>query len=406
MSDEDFSDNESAISIRDGTTYLGFVDVPISEEEKPTIEDTFIGGEPLWLDSRSPPQEDLLLCKSCTSPMALLLQSYANLEATYYDRVLYVFACKKPGCRRQNGSVRALRAVRKDPKAMASWQEQVEKKAPVEATRFDISKEIFGSSSNPFTSDTPNPFSSSANPFAQPEPKQESISEPKTETKETQSTAKSDTPAKTYASVASSGVKPKPKPKPLSVKLPSHPGYILYMDAESLKRKPVEAPIGQIDESALDTEVEASNAQLNPLAKQMADMLDDSQFQKFSSKVAHNPHQVLRYDLGGKPLLYSSGDSVSKLFLDKKGRWRDEFLLARPGFNPSGQRRFELQLMPKAIIDLESDLENIDEGMEWGTIVVCTDVEDTMPELDENHVGYVEEYCGVQWEEEVKGGEQ
>ncbi len=57
--------------------------------------------------------------------------------------------------------------------------------------------------------------------------------------------------------------------------------------------------------------------------------------------------QDLEYDLGGKPLLYSGlKDDVAKNF------WHN-LKHSRPSFNPSSERRFGLQLMPKAIMDLE-----------------------------------------------------
>lgn len=63
--------------------------------------------------------------------------------------------------------------------------------------------------------------------------------------------------------------------------------------------------------------------------------------------------------------------------------------------------------MPKMIIDLENNYNDvkqiIDNGMEWGTIIVATDSEDFVPVnwLDDNGVAYLEEWCGVQWEESV-----
>lgn len=101
--------------------------------------------------------------------------------------------------------------------------------------------------------------------------------------------------------------------------------------------------------------------------------------------VGYNPLQVLRYDLGGKPLLYAETkvDILSTV--------------PRPGYNPSSQRIFEMQLMPKMIFDLE-EVVSVDNGMEWGTILVFTDVENYMPEFDEHGVGYVEECVKVQWE--------
>ena len=56
--------------------------------------------------------------------------------------------------------------------------------------------------------------------------------------------------------------------------------------------------------------------------------------------------------------------------------------------------------MPHAITMLERDDVGLD-GMEWGTIIVasCTCVPRW---VDEDGVGYVEEWVGVQWEQQKK----
>ncbi|KAK7678866.1 hypothetical protein QCA50_018168 [Cerrena zonata] len=137
-------------------------------------------------------------------------------------------------------------------------------------------------------------------------------------------------------------------------------------------------------------------------------MLDDKYFENFTNVVKHNPSQILRYDLGGKPLLYNGKDEVAKKFIIEEGK---DFNVPNPGYNPSSKRQFELQLMPQTIMNLEQleDSNNIAindilNGMSWGTIIVCTDIEDYIPEenFDENHVGYIEDWCGVQWEESCK----
>ncbi|ODV96561.1 hypothetical protein PACTADRAFT_1150 [Pachysolen tannophilus NRRL Y-2460] len=164
--------------------------------------------------------------------------------------------------------------------------------------------------------------------------------------------------------------------------------------------------LDELDNSVLDTEFEVGSSSDNTGDSKLGDrqesqrivsMLDDPVFQNLTQLISHNPSQVLRYDLGGKPLLYSGKDDIYKIFNNKDG----EFKIPIPGYNPSSTRQFELQLMPQAILDLEKDNIDIINGMEWGTIIVCTDVEDYMPHLDENHVGYIEEWCGVQWEESV-----
>jgi pre-rRNA-processing protein TSR4 len=75
-----------------------------------------------------------------------------------------------------------------------------------------------------------------------------------------------------------------------------------------------------------------------------------------------------------------------------------------PGCANCGARRvFEVQLMPNAIAELEADDLSL-EGMEWGTVIVGVCERDCLPRgTEEQQVGYVEEWAGVQWEELAKG---
>ena len=132
----------------------------------------------------------------------------------------------------------------------------------------------------------------------------------------------------------------------------------------------------------------------NPQASQISNMLNDKYFEMFSNTVKHNPGQVLRYDLEVNHYY-----TVAKMML----LLAQPANIPRPSFNPSSERRFELQLMPKAIMDLEDlgnnrnvGINDILNGMSWGTIIVCTDEEDFIPEenFDANQVGYIEEWCG------------
>ena len=65
-------------------SFLGFVDAPIISDGKdpedndlPTIEDTFIGGQPVWLHPDSKPAEKSLTCDVCNGKLALYLQAFA-----------------------------------------------------------------------------------------------------------------------------------------------------------------------------------------------------------------------------------------------------------------------------------------------------------------------------------------
>ncbi|KAG7834025.1 hypothetical protein KL919_003003 [Ogataea angusta] len=397
MSESDYEEE-----LGESKTFLGFVDVPISETERPELEDTFIGGKPIWLNPKSPPPNELLECKSCKEPMHLLLQCYANLADTLYDRVIYIFGCDKARCRRKNGSVRALRALSKDPDLIKKREQELEeienkkkaaqqKDAETKSKLESLANSLFNPSdstnaqSNPFS----NPFAQKlSNPFAQPETK--------------------DSAKPTYAEVTKPVEKPRPRVSAEPVDIPAYPGYILYVDQEAFDiKKQKLPPLPEVDAaaSAQISQPNPSNPSKIPTVDEnVSKMVDDPTFQHFSHIVSFNPTQVLRYDLNGSPLLYSSKDDVAKLFYDSNGRLRPQALIPNPPYNPSSERRFELQLMPKAIIDLEAGNDDILSGMEWGTIIVATDLTDYIPDhlYDENHVGYVEEWCGVQWEEELK----
>jgi pre-rRNA-processing protein TSR4 len=135
----------------------------------------------------------------------------------------------------------------------------------------------------------------------------------------------------------------------------------------------------------------------------------DKTFQRFADRLAQNPEQVLRYEFGGQPLLYSKSDAVGKLLapaVDAKiqtssarnGTSTSQLKMPRC-VNCGADRVFELQLTPHAITELEADDVAID-GMEWGTVIVgvCSADCQTKGKV-EGEVGYIEEWAGVQWEE-------
>lgn len=391
--------NEDKYASTPSEVYLGFVDTVVKESDVITIEDTFIGGEPVWIHSESIPKDELLQCGSCKSKdhMKLLLQAFAPLDYEQVedaqksvgvnnmknvnpddDRVLYVFMCTK--CQRKVNSVRCIRGVKKNKSTkvdtITKKMEEVPAAKEFNINPFDLSKD----SSNPFGA---NPFqnNNSSNPFGG------------------ESTLTSTVPAKTE------------KPAKLSSKAARKlhdseedkkfdgdncfKSFLLYVEQESFKNKNPEhlkLPKNlKIDKEALDltgeTEesLEKNPVKLDPRTEKLSKFLDDDTFQKFQEVVGYNPNQVIRYDFGGKPLLFAE----SKIdFLQ---------IVANPAYNPSSKRVFEIQLMPTMILDLEENV-SIKDGMEWGTIMIFSDVANFTPEFDEHGVGYVEEVVKVQWE--------
>lgn len=427
-SHDEYSSDEEDVVGGSSSVFLGYTDVAFEEEgDTPTIDDTFIGGQPVWLHPKSAPPAQDLECRHCHRPMALLLQASAPLETESYDRVIYIFACKNSQtCLRKEGLVKAFRGVCKDPERMAAVeaeqaeavQRALDEKLRLEEKKkfqIEMTKDLFSATqptANPFGS--ANPFG--ANPFGSKdqaeqveqklEKKPEQIAEPKPEQKHGADKLEKSTTLYAAAALAkteSSTDSAEPSTS-VPLALPEYPGYFLFTEVEKFPKVSVEPELEKykhlIEESTAKEgrsmlALSGSGA-LNPETRKIASMLNDKHFENFSSTVGYNPAQVLRYDLGGKPLLYSGTDSVARTVAGG---------FPEPSYNPSSLRRFELQLMPKAILDLEKGTYNlvadIMGGMSWGTIIVATDAQDYMPRLDENHVGYVAEYCGVQWEESV-----
>lgn len=129
----------------------------------------------------------------------------------------------------------------------------------------------------------------------------------------------------------------------------------------------------------------------------------DKTFQKFADRLSQNPEQVLRYELAGTPLLYSTTDAVGKLLTPPSGAGKVTTSGGASRIprctNCGAERKFEVQLTPHAITVLEEEELSL-EGMEWGTVIMGVCSKDCpSKDVEEGIVGYLEEWVGVQWEE-------
>ena len=140
----------------------------------------------------------------------------------------------------------------------------------------------------------------------------------------------------------------------------------------------------------------------------------DKTFQRFADRLAQNPEQVLRYEFGGAPLLYSKSDLVGRLFTyQQSASMSSKITITAHEMGPNriprcpncwSSRVFELQLVPQAIAELEVEEEGL-EGIEWGTIILGVCEKDCGERgAKAGEVGWVEEWVGVQWEEDAKPG--
>ncbi|KAK2608206.1 hypothetical protein N8I77_006830 [Diaporthe amygdali] len=400
---------------------------------KDADEDTIsrLGGRPEWLDSSKPPSSSLARCKVCNDLMVVLLQLNAELNERFpgHERRLYVFSCRRKSCRRKEGSIRALRGVRISAEAAAKAKQRKEKeqqdkeeKEKAEAERKEkekgLGEALFGvqgkgafgaggavnpfssggssAGANPFAKPSGNPFSTASAETTQAKPPQP---EPESEPASSKYSTK-DLP-KTFAETLSLnspqeaekfGPPPPPEPWPSESEQPKPYPLSYLADADYETLDPIPAP------KDVPTSMEIDDGAVGGSGggKEDKDVFEstiDSTFQKFADRLAQNPDQCIRYEFNGQPLLYSKTDAVGRRLHDGAGG------RVPPCPNCRGERVFEVQLVPGAIAELESEEDGL-EGMDWGTVIVGTCATDCVTTgTADGDAGYLEEWVGVQWEE-------
>lgn len=190
-----------------------------------------------------------------------------------------------------------------------------------------------------------------------------------------------------------------PRPKEVWPEPPTFPEPFpyFYLDACAEELEPVSV-VTDAAASSSRTQYDADDSSSAAASKDTSDMNIDKTFQKFSDIVSQNPEQILRYEFKGQPLLYSGTDGVASRFIVPHGKSGAVKGLPRCD-NCGAQRVFELQLTPHLIFEIEkSEAMSIEDGMEWGTIIVGTCVNNCG---ENGTVSFQEEWVGVQWEERM-----
>ena len=378
-------------------------------------EISHIGGHPTWLDPSIGPSASLARCKVCDSYMSLLLQLNADLQMYFPndERRLHVFCCRKRQCSKKVGSVRAILEVRK-PAAKERKEEekpQAVTSQPAKSIQ-DLGSELFGGRSrssvitngtNPFSMSTSN-AQSPVNPFASigapctlaALPPQRPVDEPSPELPTQSFADKLRIGTNESSSTRKEAEPPEPWPS-RSAFPPPFPSYYLDAYPEELEKEqpPTASPKNG---GSSKTQYDAEDSVGGSSSKEDYDMTMDKTFQKFSDRISQNPEQVLRYEFKGEPLLYSGTDDVASRFIVPHGKAGAPRGLPRCE-SCGAQRVFEVQLVPGLIFELEKDEDlNLEEGMEWGTIIVETCANNCG---EAGAIGFKEEWVGVQWEERV-----
>ncbi|KAI0475554.1 hypothetical protein GGR56DRAFT_518394 [Xylariaceae sp. FL0804] len=309
------------------------------------------------------------------------------------------------------------------------------------------------SSSNPFA--TGNPFSGAApsttesskpKPPTSPESNPEPETEPEPEPESTTVAEEIKSLPKTFAETLSLNAPPSPAPPapepwpPASQQPRPYPvSYLSEAEYETLDPTPSPAPANAAATGSMDVDGSGGGGG-GKEDKVVFESTMDAAFQRFADRLAQNPEQSIRYEFGGAPLLYSRSDAVGQLFFSPTSTSSsvsvassslDARLLlsaAAAGGGGGGRgmprctrcggaRAFEVQLCPHAIAELEAvgdgnddddvgvDAAAADDGMDWGTILVGVCERDCQaPGVADGQVGYLEEWAGVQWEEQLVAG--
>ncbi|KAF2427726.1 hypothetical protein EJ08DRAFT_699464 [Tothia fuscella] len=399
--------------------------VLLGYSSKEPTGDTFsqLGGHPTWLDRETTPSGSLVKCKVCNGLLTLLLQLNGDLPDRFpgHERRLYIFSCRRKACRRKDGSIRGIIGNRvTKPKAV----QQDKVPAPIgSAPQTNIGAALFGggapgsslgnsctssSTSNPFAFPTAsNPFS--ANPFA-------GVSTLAAKPAQRPDTSVAGLP-ETFASKARITESSSPTDsafKPVSTSCPHEPWPSAsdfpppyptsHLDADYETLSAPSTPQLPTVNSDMDTDMGGSSTG-GAEESQLFESTMDKTFQKFADRLAQNPEQVLRYEFGGQPLLYSTTDAVGKLLSPAPGTKGKVTTFSNGSSklprcsNCGADRVCEMQLTPHAITVLEDEELGLD-GMDWGTVILGACSKDCVAfGTSEGDVAYLEEWVGVQWEE-------
>lgn len=372
--------------------------------------------------------------------MTLLLQLNGDLPQTFpgHARRLYVFACRRKACRRKQGSIRGIRATRLSAAALAAQRkreaddaaaaaERKKKDEEERAKQASLGTALFGGgagggNANPFAAapsgaSGANPFASAGNLAAKPAQKTTTTTTTNDDAALAQTFAQKASLSPSSPPAATSAIIAPPTPSP-HIPWPSapstalgaaYPSYHLDADYETLDATPLSIPSNAVLDPDAAEPAAASGGDGDGMGvKDAFESSLDKAFQRFADRLAQNPEQVLRYEWGGVPLLYSRDDEVGRLLSKSSDNTNSKVTTSSGADNAlpiprcancGASRVFEVQLVPQAIMELEADELSL-EGMEWGTIIVGTCGRNCVPrDTKEGEVGYVEEWVGVQWEE-------
>lgn len=96
------SDSESECSDYSVTqTQLGVSDGPLESQDENNPLVSRMGGQVAWLPSKAIPPVSYSTCPHCSQQMEMLVQIFAPLDNSPYDRLLLVWGCARRPCQKE-----------------------------------------------------------------------------------------------------------------------------------------------------------------------------------------------------------------------------------------------------------------------------------------------------------------
>ncbi|KAJ2026349.1 hypothetical protein IWW57_003067 [Coemansia sp. S610] len=320
-----------------------------SEEKDPFT--CKLGGMPVWLDTSSPlPDHASAMCEQCGSEMVMLVQTYVPLSDSAYDRVLYVWACNRRACTGKAGAAKATRAhllnkeyalklvkrnksaTKRPPKSdEVALGGSASSRMSAGAALFDFGSVWRTGASTVSTTGRAGLFTGPIFGAKDADKWRESTPETCTAADVQLENVGSRFDALTIAQstplgTASDAVQKRVEWPKSDTCLP--PQYLEF-DREQLVKdctsERYQAEIEQALEAAFgDSGSKGKGKRPSDSSSEWADEKyeratrpkgTDAAFERFASIVSQNPEQVMRYQYGGRPLLYTMQDNTARKLL-------------------------------------------------------------------------------------------
>ncbi|XP_058485409.1 programmed cell death protein 2 [Solea solea] len=305
-----------------------------------------VGGKPAWLSLTNPPSLAELECGTCRLPMVFLLQVYAPISGQdrSFHRSLFLFCCKTPECYTANNNhcMKVFRSQLPRRNDFYPYDPPPEEEPPIDPEPEDSVLPVSGVKLCWVCGCPGNKACSRCHAVSYCGKHHQTLHWKQAHKRECCSQEAS----------------------------PNTKSPILFPESE-LVIEPEEEEEEEKEEDTNEAEEEdGGSAQRDVDCPPLADALaekdleemalceteDMNIFQKFKKKIASEPHQVVRYSLGGYPLWVSSQHTPSEQDI--------------PPCTCGAKRTFEFQVMPQLLNSLCVD--STGASIDWGTLAIYT----------------------------------